>query len=107
MRPGRGIANRRPRSLDAARMSGVAGPLTDGRPMVVHLPRCRGPEPISRREMLQVGGAGLLGLSLPGLLRAEAEAAAQEDNSGLSARADACIVVFLNGGPSHLDMWDM
>ena len=39
-----------------------------------HLPRCRGPERISRREMLQVGGAGLLGLSLPGLLRAEAEA---------------------------------
>ena len=28
--------------------------------MVDHLPRCRGPERISRREMLQVGGAGLL-----------------------------------------------
>ncbi len=23
------------------------------------------------------------------------------------ARADACILIFLNGGPSHLDMWDM
>ena len=23
------------------------------------------------------------------------------------ASADACIVIFLNGGPSHLDMWDM
>ena len=73
-RPGRGIASRRPRSLDAARKPGVSGPPTDGRPMVDHLPRCRGPERISRREMLQVGGAGLLGLSLPGLLRAEAEA---------------------------------
>ena len=72
-RLGRGIASRRPRSLDAARKPGVSGPPTDGRPMVDHLPRCRGPERISRREMLQVGGAGLLGLSLPGLLRAEAE----------------------------------
>lgn len=70
-----------------------------------HPPRCRGPERISRREMLQVGGAGLLGLSLPGLLRAEAEAG--EGRAGPSPRADACIVVFLNGGPSHLDMWDM
>ena len=23
------------------------------------------------------------------------------------AKADACIVLYLNGGPSHLDMWDM
>ena len=80
-------------------------PPTDGRPMVDHLPRCRGPERISRREMLQVGGAGLLGLSLPGLLRAEAEATG--GRAGLSPRADACILIFLNGGPSHLDMWDM
>ena len=43
MRPGRGIASRRPRSLDAARKPGVSGPPTDGRPMVDHLPRCRGP----------------------------------------------------------------
>ena len=70
-----------------------------------HLPCCRGPERISRREMLQIGGAGLLGLGLPGLLRAEAEA--REGRAGPSPRADACIVVFLNGGPSHLDMWDM
>jgi hypothetical protein len=27
--------------------------------------------------------------------------------TGLEARADACILLFLNGGPSHLDMWDM
>src|SRR5262249_41142322 len=27
--------------------------------------------------------------------------------AGSSASADACILVFLNGGPSHLDMWDM
>jgi hypothetical protein len=50
--------------------------------------------------MLQVGGAGLLGLGLPDLLRAAARPAA-------APSADACIMLFLNGGPSHLDMWDM
>src|SRR5262245_66009769 len=52
----------------------------------------------SRRQILQAGAIGYLGLSLPRLLRAE--------NQG-TARADSCILIFLNGGPSHLDMWDM
>jgi len=37
------------------------------------------------------------------LLRADTAS----NRSGISASADACILVFLNGGPSHLDMWDM
>jgi hypothetical protein len=57
---------------------------------------CPGP---SRRQLLQVGAASLVGLSLPRLLAADAR--------GHAARADACVIVFLNGGPSHLDMWDM
>jgi hypothetical protein len=61
---------------------------------------CPGPRRISRRRMLQVGGAGLLGLGLPQLLHAAARAPA-------APAADACILLFLNGGPSHLDMWDM
>ncbi len=64
---------------------------------------CCGPLPISRREMVQIGGIGLLGLSLPGLLRAREPARPV----GQDASADACILMFLNGGPSHLDMWDM
>src|SRR5437879_3588732 len=64
---------------------------------------CRGPMKVTRREMLQVGGIGLLGLSLPRLLSGDMGRA----RAGLSARADACILIFLNGGPSHLDMWDM
>jgi hypothetical protein len=48
---------------------------------------------------LQAGAINYLGLSLPRLLRAEAARHA--------ASADSCILVFLNGGPSHLDMWDM
>jgi hypothetical protein len=53
----------------------------------------------SRRQILQAGAIGYLGLSLPRLLRAEA--------TRTTATADSCILVFLNGGPSHLDMWDM
>lgn len=63
-------------------------------------PTCTGPLRITRRQMLQAGGIGLLGLTLPQLLRAEKA-------RGRAARADRCILIFLNGGPSHLDMWDM
>ena len=65
---------------------------------------CPGPSRITRREMVQVGGIGLFGLSLPKLLRAEAQGAKSQ---ALKPTADACILIFLNGGPSHLDMWDM
>jgi hypothetical protein len=58
---------------------------------------------LARREVLRAGAVGLMGLSLPRLLEAE-ESAKQR---GVRPRADACIVIFLNGGPSHLDMWDM
>src|SRR5499427_7339177 len=58
---------------------------------------CSGPRRVSRRRVLQAGAAGLLGLSLPNLLRAAEK----------PKRADHCILIFLNGGPSHLDMWDM
>jgi hypothetical protein len=62
-------------------------------------PHCPGPR-LSRRRMLQVGAAGVLGLGLPGMLRARSAATWQ-------GTADACVIVFLNGGPSHLDTWDM
>src|SRR5436305_11671581 len=65
--------------------------------------RCPGPVRLNRRQLLQVGGIGLWGLSLPGLLRARTRPAEE----ATAARADSCILVFLNGGPSHLDMWDM
>src|SRR6266851_5508252 len=64
---------------------------------------CAGPLQISRRRMLQVGGIGFFGLNLPSLLRANS----RSGPTGLTATADSCILIFLNGGPSHLDMWDM
>jgi Protein of unknown function (DUF1501) len=53
---------------------------------------------VSRRELLRAGGAGLLGMSLPGLLQAA--------SSG-KARAKSMILFFLEGGPAHQDLWDM
>src|SRR3954447_6699484 len=55
----------------------------------------------SRRWFLQTGLAGLAGLSLPGLLRCQAQGAA----SGGAGRK-AVILIWLSGGPSHLDTWD-
>lgn len=59
----------------------------------------RGAQSLSRRHLLQVGGLGLMGLSLPKLLAAP--------HANVAPRADHCVILFLNGGPSHLDMWDM
>ena len=55
----------------------------------------------SRRRVLQAGVLGMAGagISLPQLL-------AMESATG-RASADSCILLFLDGGPSHLDMWDM
>ncbi len=54
----------------------------------------------SRRTLLKVGGLGLLGLNMPGLLRAEAQ------KKGPKARAKSVIFLFQFGGPSHIDMFD-
>ncbi len=54
-----------------------------------------------RREFLQVGFSGLLGLGLPGLLAGRAAATATQ-----SPRAKSVILVFLTGGPSHIDTFD-
>jgi hypothetical protein len=58
---------------------------------------------ITRRHALRIGASGLIGgLSLPALLEWQAEAATAKP-----AKAEACIFIFLEGGPSHIDMWDL
>jgi hypothetical protein len=50
----------------------------------------------------------LFGLTLPQLLRLEARAASRHDTEGTPRRrANAVIMVWLGGGPSHLDIWDI
>src|SRR5438093_8362345 len=60
----------------------------------------------SRRHLLKVGGLGMLGLSLPGLLRAEAAEEARK-STRRKARAKSVIFLYQFGGPSHVDMFDM
>ncbi|MFN0055566.1 MAG: DUF1501 domain-containing protein [Planctomycetales bacterium] len=59
---------------------------------------------LSRRELLTFGGLPLLGLTLPEFLmrRAVAQPAM---NAGFG-RAESVIFVFLQGAPSHIDLWD-
>ena len=65
----------------------------------------------SRRHLLKVGGLGLLGLSLPKLLRAEALAELRQPEVGSRksppSRAKSVIFLYQFGGPSHIDMFDM
>lgn len=56
----------------------------------------------TRRGFLQTGLSGLAGISVPGLLRRQATAA----SAGEGARKTSVILIWLSGGPSHLDMWD-
>ncbi|MCX7410587.1 MAG: DUF1501 domain-containing protein [Planctomycetota bacterium] len=63
---------------------------------------------VSRRELLQAGGAGLFGLSLPKLLQAEeALQKAGAEHAAIKPRAKSVIFVMLFGGPSQLETWDM
>jgi len=63
---------------------------------------------VTRREFLRVGGSGLLGVSLADLLRLQAasvEPAAGNAKTGWG-QAKSVIMIFLQGGPSHIDIWD-
>ena len=55
---------------------------------------------LSRRNFLQVGTLGGMGLTLPGLLQADAEAGRGSSNKSV-------IMIYLVGGPPHQDMFDL
>ena len=58
---------------------------------------------LTRRELLRVGGLGMLGLGLPGLLQARQVAPAAGGGFG---KAKSCILLCFLGGPSQHDTWD-
>lgn len=60
---------------------------------------------ISRREVLQVGYSGLLGIGLSNL--ANSARASSQAPYELDRKPKSLILVFLTGAPSHLDMFDM
>ena len=65
---------------------------------------------MTRRELLRVGGSAMLGLTLADILGFQQKAHAvpeQNANHGPGfGRARSIILLYLQGGPSHLDLWD-
>jgi hypothetical protein len=61
---------------------------------------------LSRRELLTVGGIPLIGLSLPQWLQRRAQAVETVDRRPGFGRAKAVLFVYLQGAPSHIDLWD-
>lgn len=61
---------------------------------------------VSRRAVLRTGAASLFGLSLPNLLRLKEAQGAQHGGGPGWGRAKSVLMVYLQGGPSHLDLWD-
>ena len=68
--------------------------------LTIYGPKQRFRDGVSRRNFLKIGALGLGGLALPELLRAEAQ-------SGIGRSHKAVIMIFLPGGPSHQDMFDL
>src|SRR5947208_14382623 len=54
----------------------------------------------TRRDFLHAGSLATLGLTLPGYLSAKEATGAKDSDVN-------CIMLFLLGGPSHIDTWDM
>src|SRR5438094_2100293 len=63
---------------------------------------------LTRRDLLRVGGSGLLGLSLGSLFQLQARGAEEKKSAGGPGwgKAKSIILIYLQGGPSHLDLWD-
>ena len=61
---------------------------------------------VSRRSVLQVGGSGFLGLSLGSMLKLQSASAGEAATAPGWGKAKSIIMVYLQGGPSHLDLWD-
>jgi hypothetical protein len=58
---------------------------------------------LSRRDFVRIGGLSALGLSLPALLQLRSAQGAETK----LAKAKSCIVIWLDGGPSHLETFDL
>lgn len=59
---------------------------------------------LGRRSFLKAGMLGSAGLTLAELLRHESRAATSDKPGG--KRVNSVIILWMRGGPSHIDMWD-
>jgi len=62
--------------------------------------RCDG---VTRRDLIRIGGLSALGLGLGDFFRLQKARAA---DSSLQPKAKSCILIWLDGGPSHLETFD-
>ncbi len=58
---------------------------------------------VSRRDCLQIGLTAFVGTGLSGLLRLQAQAA---NPSPRQAKAKSCILIWMDGGPTHFETFD-
>jgi len=66
---------------------------------------------VTRRDILRVGGSAFLGMSLGGMLKLQsAQGATTSQPAPVGGpgwgKAKSVILIYLQGGPSHLDLWD-
>ena len=61
---------------------------------------------VTRRDLLRVGGSAILGLTLGSLFSLQGRARAAVSGGPGWGKAKHIIMVYLQGGPSHLDLWD-
>jgi hypothetical protein len=62
---------------------------------------------MTRRALLRVGGSSILGATLGGLFEQQAHSQEQGRGGGPGwGRAKSIIMVYLQGGPSQIDLWD-
>lgn len=62
----------------------------------------------TRRGVVRVGTLGLAGLSLPRALQsADVQEIKSEETKSTAARAKSCLLIYLDGGPSHIDLFDL
>lgn len=61
---------------------------------------------ITRRDCLQLGLGALTGAGLVDMLRLQGTAGKPENHSGIKASATSCILIWLDGGPTHYETFD-
>jgi uncharacterized protein (DUF1501 family) len=80
---------------------------------MIHLPGgncsdlCNAELKMARRDLLRLGGSGILGMSLGTMLNLQAKAAEAGGKGGPGwGKAKSVVMIYLQGGPSHIDLWD-
>src|SRR5947209_1375036 len=61
---------------------------------------------VTRRDLLRVGGSAAFGFSLANLLGLQRAQAKDSTGGPGFGKAQSVILLYLQGGPSHLDLWD-